>query len=97
MPWAIAPREQTHVPMVAWLSPAFARDFGVDMACLHARSDEALSHDNLFHSMLGLLDVETSVYEPALDMFRPCRTSAPIAGHDAAVSRPLLKSAGNAR
>lgn len=73
MPWAIAPDEQKHVPLVVWLSPAFARDFGVDTACLRARSDEPLSHDNLFHSMLGLLDISTSAYEPALDMFRPCR------------------------
>ncbi|QBK05630.1 phosphoethanolamine--lipid A transferase [Hylemonella gracilis] len=97
MPWAIAPREQTHVPMVAWLSPAFAQNFGVDMACLRARSDVALSHDNLFHSMLGLLDVETSAYEPALDMFRPCRASGPIAAPAAAAVRPGLKSAGSAR
>lgn len=76
MPWAIAPDEQTHVPMVAWLSPAFAHDFGVDMACLRARSGEALSHDNLFHSVLGLLDVSTSAYEPALDLFKPCRVQA---------------------
>lgn len=81
MPWVIAPDEQTHVPMVTWLSPAFAHDFGVDMACLRARSGEALSHDHLFHSMLGLLDVETDAYEPAWDLFRPCRVpvAAPAA------------------
>ncbi|MFG8628860.1 phosphoethanolamine transferase, partial [Pseudomonas paraeruginosa] len=29
--------------------------------------------DNLFHSMLGLLEVRTDAYDPALDLFAPCR------------------------
>ena len=37
------------------------------------RRDAALSQDNLFHSMLGLLKVRTKVYDPALDMFAGCR------------------------
>ncbi|EGI77699.1 phosphoethanolamine transferase [Hylemonella gracilis] len=97
MPWAIAPREQTQVPMVTWLSPAFAQHFGVDMACLRERSDEALSHDNLFHSMLGLLDVQTSVYEPALDLFRPCRTSGQATAPAASPMVSPLKPAGSTR
>ncbi|WP_412778813.1 hypothetical protein, partial [Pseudomonas syringae group genomosp. 3] len=34
------------------------------------------SQDNLFHSMLGLLKVDTKVYDPALDMFAGCRSEA---------------------
>ncbi len=30
-------------------------------------------HDNLFHSMLGIMDVQTQVYNGALDLFKPCR------------------------
>ena len=30
-------------------------------------------HDNLFHSMLGIMDVQTQVYDGALDLFKPCR------------------------
>jgi lipid A ethanolaminephosphotransferase len=37
------------------------------------RSGAELSHDNLFHSVLGLMDVQTSVYQQALDMFQPCQ------------------------
>ena len=35
--------------------------------------DEDLSHDNLFHSVLGVLDVQTSVYRPERDFFEGCR------------------------
>ncbi|MBE1183159.1 hypothetical protein IH741_25950, partial [Escherichia coli] len=31
------------------------------------------SQDNLFHSMLGLLEVRTGAYDPGLDLFAPCR------------------------
>ncbi|MGH8062374.1 MAG: phosphoethanolamine transferase, partial [Pseudoxanthomonas sp.] len=34
VPYAIAPEEQTHVPMVMWFSPGFASDSGLDLACL---------------------------------------------------------------
>jgi lipid A ethanolaminephosphotransferase len=76
MPYSIAPKTQTHVPMVAWLSPSFAADSAVDTRCLRAKSGDALSHDNLFHSVLGLLDVETRVYQPARDIFEDCRGGA---------------------
>jgi lipid A ethanolaminephosphotransferase len=74
LPYAIAPDLQTHVPMIAWLSPGFAAGSRVDLACLKGRAGEAYSHDNLFHSLLGLLDVTTSAYQPARDLFAPCRT-----------------------
>lgn len=73
MPYAIAPDVQTHVPLVAWLSPSFQRDFQVDMQCMGTRAAAPVSHDYLFHSVLGLLDVATQAYSPALDLFRPCR------------------------
>jgi lipid A ethanolaminephosphotransferase len=72
-PYAFAPREQTHVPMVAWFSDNYRAAFGLDRACLAQRAANAYSHDNWFHTTLGLFDVRTSVYKPDLDMFRPCR------------------------
>jgi lipid A ethanolaminephosphotransferase len=32
-----------------------------------------VSHDNFFHSVLGLLDVETKEYRRDLDIFAGCR------------------------
>ena len=59
MPRSLAPKEQTHVPMVMWFSPGFASSFGVDTACLRQQALQPASHDNLFHTVLGLLDVQT--------------------------------------
>ncbi|RYY89462.1 MAG: phosphoethanolamine--lipid A transferase, partial [Comamonadaceae bacterium] len=59
VPYAIAPQVQTHVPMVAWASAGFVRSTGLDLACLRQRAALPVSHDNLFHSVLGAMDVQT--------------------------------------
>jgi lipid A ethanolaminephosphotransferase len=74
MPYAIAPSEQTHVPMLVWLSKRFEQSFAVSSDCLAGQRRRSLSHDNVFHSVLGLLDVTTRVYDRTLDLFAPCRT-----------------------
>ena len=76
IPYAIAPDQQTHVPMVVWLSPAMTRSGDVSARCLQGKADSVLSHDNLFHSVLGLLDVSTSVYREERDIFDGCRGAA---------------------
>ena len=73
MPFAIAPDEQTKVPMVWWLSTGFINSFGLDRNCLTAQATQTWGHDQLFHSVLGLLQVDTSVYEPGLDISAACR------------------------
>ncbi len=73
MPYAIAPAEQKRVPFLLWLSPAFQRSFQIDEGCLRAQAQRPVSHDNLFASMLGVMDVQTRAYEPKLDVFAPCR------------------------
>jgi lipid A ethanolaminephosphotransferase len=60
--------------MISWLSPAFSAAEGLSRACVRAKTDEPLSHDNLFHSVLGLLDVHTRVYKPERDLFEDCRS-----------------------
>lgn len=73
MPYALAPDAQKHVPALMWFDEAFARDAGIDTACLQARRNERYTHDNLFHSILGLLDVQTQARDPALDLLAACR------------------------
>lgn len=73
LPYAIAPRSQTHVPMMAWLSSQAPLSLGLNMECMRAKSDAAYSHDNLFSSILGILDVRTKSYERADDIFSTCR------------------------
>ncbi len=73
IPYFMAPEEQTHIPMLFWLSDGFAKQKQIDLACLHAKSDDKLSHDNFSHSMIGLLDIETSYYQENWDIFASCR------------------------
>ena len=75
LPGSVAPREQTHVPLMVWLSAQSQAqsNIGVTTECLRAQRDTALSHDNLFHSVLGLLGIQASEYRPALDAFAACR------------------------
>jgi lipid A ethanolaminephosphotransferase len=76
LPYAIAPGEQTRVPMVIWTSPGFARATGLDMSCLARHAAQPVSHDHLFHTLLALMDVRTALHEPTLDLTRACRPSA---------------------
>ena len=72
LPYRVAPPEQTTVPMITWLSPGFEQLNRVSTRCLQAQRDKHLSHDNLFHSVLGLMAVKTSVYQRDLDFFAAC-------------------------
>ena len=72
MPYALAPEQQTRVPMVAWVSPGLKQRTGMKTDCLRDRAAAPLSHDHLFHSVLGLMDVTTGVRQPALNLFSPC-------------------------
>lgn len=74
VPYAIAPSEQLHVPMVMWFSPGFARSSGLDVQCLRQEAGKPASHDNLFPSVLGLMDVQTRIYDRQRDLFAACRT-----------------------
>ena len=73
VPYAIATDEQTQVPMTWWLSPGYAASFGLDTACLRREAAAARTHDHLFHTVLGLLQVHAREYEVGLDITRPCR------------------------
>jgi lipid A ethanolaminephosphotransferase len=68
LPYVIAPEAQKKPAGAIWLSDRMKQKF--DMAKLAVRANTPLSHDNLFHSILGLLEIETKEYDPSLDLFR---------------------------
>ncbi|MBV7453769.1 phosphoethanolamine--lipid A transferase [Acidovorax sp. sif1233] len=77
LPYAIAPDVQKHVPWITWLSPAMQSRTGAATGCLQQDlAERRITHDNYFHSVLGLLDVTTGAYNPDLDMFTACRHQA---------------------
>jgi lipid A ethanolaminephosphotransferase len=76
MPRAIAPEQQTRVPMAMWFSAGFAADRRLDMSCLRERATRPADHDLLFSSVLGLMQVHTSLYDPKRDVFAGCAPAA---------------------
>jgi lipid A ethanolaminephosphotransferase len=73
MPYAMAPDEQKHIPMIAWLGNLGERT-GVSERCVRGQLDAPLSHDNLYHTTLGLLDVTSPTYQKPLDALAGCRS-----------------------
>jgi len=72
LPYMMAPAEQTHIPMALWL-PDVAYGQRWSRSCLDKASQGSLSHDNLFHSVLGFMGVQTKVYSSELDFFSNCQ------------------------
>ncbi|WP_031945571.1 phosphoethanolamine transferase [Acinetobacter pittii] len=71
-PYAIAPSQQTHVPMIMWFSDKWKQHNFAQVSCLSQQTKETLSQDNLFPSLLSLLGVKTQVINPQLDMLHSC-------------------------
>ncbi len=71
-PYAIAPTQQTHVPMIMWFSQAWQQHTAKQVKCLSQQSKSKLSQDNLFPTMLSLLDVKSKVINANDDMLRDC-------------------------
>ena len=76
LPYYMAPKTQTNVPFFIWLSKEYQQQFGLDQHCLTTKRQQPISHDNIFHSVLGLLGVQTALYQAELDIFSSC--SSPV-------------------
>lgn len=67
MPNFMAPKEQTEIPAVLWLGEGDMRnDYDGDK--IKSISNKKFSHDNLFHTLLGLFEVESKVYKKEMDI-----------------------------
>ncbi|HEB9432358.1 TPA: phosphoethanolamine--lipid A transferase [Campylobacter coli] len=62
MPYAIAPRHQTHIPVIFWSSDENLMTTAQNHKSLN------LSQDNLFSTLLGYFNIQTAVYEPSYDI-----------------------------
>ncbi|HEY7642797.1 MAG TPA: phosphoethanolamine--lipid A transferase [Steroidobacteraceae bacterium] len=75
MPYGFAPRVQKEVPMLLWASAGYLQRTGLSIACMRAHSHDAVSHDNLYHTVLGAMAVHDAVYDPSLDLLAGCRSA----------------------
>ena len=66
IPFIFAPSAQTHIPLIYW-----ANEYPDDQYIkLQKQSQDNVSHDNVFHTLLGMFDVETELYDVKLDILR---------------------------
>lgn len=72
-PYMIAPEEQTSIPLIFWGNDEFYKNRGLTLSCIQKKAQqENYSHDNIFHTLLGLLQVQTTEYDPKLNIFTEC-------------------------
>jgi len=64
IPYFIAPDEQKHVAALFWLGDHFERERQLLKRKVHGE----YSQDNLFHTVLGLLEINTSLYDKGKDI-----------------------------
>ena len=70
LPYTFAPDSQTHVPAILW---AADHNRDIDLTVARSRANEMLSHDNLFHTLLGLFEVSSTIYAQDRDILRYAR------------------------
>lgn len=68
-PYALAPKEQTQVPMLYWSNKLADTRFN---QCIEQQRNHAFSHDNIFDTLLGLTHVQSTEYHPEQDIFNAC-------------------------
>jgi lipid A ethanolaminephosphotransferase len=73
-PYVVAPNQQTQVPWFIWASNDYYNGKGINKSCLQevARTNK-LSHDNLFHTLLGFYGVDTQSKIENLDIISGCK------------------------
>ena len=65
MPMMFAPDAQRHVPMIFWFG---SRTQGIIPENLRKRLHDRYTHENVFHTLLGLVEMQTKSYHPDKDM-----------------------------
>jgi lipid A ethanolaminephosphotransferase len=72
-PYFVAPTEQTHVPLLVWMSDGYRQRAQTDVACVRGRAVQPASHDDLYHTVLGALGLRNDAYRAELDLLAGCR------------------------
>ncbi|MDP1542322.1 MAG: phosphoethanolamine--lipid A transferase [Polycyclovorans sp.] len=75
-PYLVAPDVQVKIPLYAWFSAGYRERTQLNPDCVSGKTDQPFSHDNLFHTTLAMLGVDTAAYRPTLDMLAGCRMAA---------------------
>ena len=67
LPYFMAPDAQTHIGSVMWFGESMSKKINAES--LRKRADKEYTQDYLFHTLLGIFNVETKEYKKSLDIF----------------------------
>lgn len=71
-PYMFAPTQQTHIPMLMWFSQSWQQAQPQQKDCLAQQKNRQLSQDNLFSTLLSLMDVRSQTQHKELDLLQQC-------------------------
>ncbi len=74
LPFKTAPDYQKEVPFFIWMPKSTEEALHLDRKCLIEQTKKRISHDYIFHSLLGITGISVPVYNKDLDIFTSCRT-----------------------
>lgn len=67
LPKTLAPDSQLNVPAIMWFGSNFNN---LNRPELEKKRNQRFTHDNLFHTLLGFMEVQTTIYRPDLDILQ---------------------------
>lgn len=73
LPFWFAPKEQKKVPLFFWASDDFWASHKINTQCLKNKENQTLSHDFLFHTVLGLANVNAKEINSNKDLTAGCK------------------------
>jgi lipid A ethanolaminephosphotransferase len=65
LPDFFAPESQRHVPAIMWFGEKYD---DINARKIHAKLTNKYTHDNIFHTVLGLMEINTGVYNKEMDI-----------------------------
>lgn len=66
LPYMMAPKEQKEIALIMWFGGKMEKE--TDYVALRKTVNMPFSHDNFFHTVLGMVEIDSSVYKPELDI-----------------------------
>ncbi len=67
LPYFIAPDTQKHVAMFLW----FGDNFKINRANIIKQKNKKINHDYIFHTLLGIFNIDTQLHNKELDLVFP--------------------------
>jgi lipid A ethanolaminephosphotransferase len=68
LPYFMAPDEQTHIASLLWFGDAIKDD--INITKVYNQRNQIYSQDNLFHTLLGIFEVNSTVYQADMDILQ---------------------------